>query len=420
VEEITIMKDDRLNWVSRRALLAAGGALFPALAVRRVCAQEVAAPVKIGVLCDMSGVYADDTGPGLLLAVQLAAQDFGNKVMGRPVSVISADDQNKPDVGMGIARHWLDEENVQSIVCGSASSITMAAARLVHERNRILLIGGSLSEDLTGKSCQPSSFQFGIDTYASTRAVVTSAMAAGLTSWYIINVDYAFGHDLLQDATAFVAKAGGKFLGSTAFPLNTSDMSSYLLRAQASGAKAVGLACGGADWTNLVKQGHEFGITSNGQTLVALASGFPEVRAVGLESAQGMMLTTPFYWDANDGTRAFAKRFMAAHNGVAPDWQQASAYSATAHYLKAVQAAGTTEGAAVAKAMRAIKVQDFTVDGATIREDGQVMRPAYLVQVKSPKDSRNTNDVFRIVSSTAAADTWRSAAESACPLLRPL
>ena len=414
------MKNDRLDWMSRRALLAAGGALFPAAAARRVFAQQAVEPVKIGVLCDMSGVYADDTGPGLLLAVQMAVRDFGNTVLGRPVAVIAADDQNKPDVGMGIARKWLDDENVQAIVCGSASSITLAAADLVRERNRILLIAGSMSAALTGKSCKPTSFQFGFDTYASVRALANAAMTAGLTSWYIVNVDYAFGHALREDAEAFVTKAGGKFLGATSFPLNSSDLSSYLLKAQASGAKAVGLACGGSDWTNLVKQAHEFGIGRNGQTVISLASGFNEVASAGLESAQGMMLTTPFYWDSNDGTRAFARRFMAGHKGVAPNWQQASGYSAATHYLKAVQAAGTTRGEDTAKSMHRIPVKDFTVDGATIRADGQVMRPAYLARVKSPGESRNTNDIFRIVSSITPAETWRPAAESACPLLRPL
>ena len=414
------MTNDRLDWLSRRALLAAGGALLPTLRTRRVAAKEAAGPVKIGVLCDMSGVYADDTGPGLLLAVQMAVRDFGGTVLGRPVSVISADDQNKPDVGLGIARKWLDDEDVQAIVCGSASSITLAAADLVHDRNRILLIAGSMSAALTGQSCKATSFQFGFDTYASVRAVTNAAMTAGLTTWYIVNVDYAFGHALRQDTEAFVTKAGGRFLGSAAFPLNSSDLSSYLLKAQASGAKAVGFACGGTDWTNLVKQAHEFGIGRGGQTVVSLASGFNEVASAGLEPAQGTLLTTPFYWDTNDGTRAFARRFMAAHKGVAPNWQQASGYSAATHYLKAVQAAGTTRGEDAAKPMRRMPVKDFTVDGATIREDGQVMRPAYLARVKSPGDSRDANDIFEIVSSIAPSETWRPAAESACPLLRPL
>lgn len=410
------MLDQKLSGMSRRGLLAAGGAMLPALASRRVYAQG-AAPVKIGVLCDFSGVYADDTGPGLLLAVQLAAQDFGDKVLGRPVSVIFADDQNKPDVGTGIARRWLDEENVQAIVCGSISSITLGAADLVHQRNRTLLIAGSMSADLTGKACTPTSFQFGFDTYASVRAVANAAMASGLTSWYIINVDYAFGHALRQETEALVTKAGGQFLGSTAFPLGSSDLSSYLLKAQSSGAKTVGLACGGTDWTNIVKQAHEFGLGGGNQTLISLASGFNEVAAAGLESAQGMMLSTPFYWDSNDATRGFAKRFMAGHKGVAPNWQQVSGYSATTHFLKAVQAAGTTDGEGVAKAMRQTKVKDFTVDGAAIREDGQVMRPTYLAQVKSPKESRDPNDIFRVVRTISPEETWRPAAESACPLL---
>ena len=409
------MRTDGMKGVSRRALLAAGGALVPALAFRRARA-EATAPLKIGVLCDFSGNYADDTGTGLLLAVQLATQDIG-KVVGRPVSVIYADDQNKPDVGTGIARRWLDEDGVQAIVCGSASSITLAVADLVRDRNRIMLISGSMSSDLTGKSCRPTSFQFGFDTYASARAVVGPSIAEGLKDWYFINVDYAFGHALKKDAEGFVKQGGGSVVGSTAFPLGTADFSSFLLQAQASRAKAVALACGGNDWTNLVKQAHEFGIGKGGQTLISIASGFNEILAAGLESAQGMMLSTPFYWDMNDGTRAFAKRFMAGHKGVAPNWQQACGYSAMAHYLKAVQAAESTAGDAVAKAMRAAKVTDFTVDGAAIRADGQVMRPAYLAQVKSPAESKNSNDAFRIVRTISADDTWRPAADSPCPLI---
>ena len=413
------MPDNATNALSRRSLLVAGGALAPTLMARRSVAQGADAPIKVGVLCDFSGLYADDTGPGLRLSVQFAVQDFGARVLGRPITVLFADDQNKPDVGTGIARRWLDEEGVQAIVCGSASSITLAVADLVRERNRVLLISGSLSADLTGKACKPTSFQFGFDTYASTRAVVLPAVAEGLKTWFVINVDYAYGHSLKQETQNFVTKAGATFVGNVAFPLNSSDLSSFLVQAQSSGAKAIGLACGGSDWTNLVKQAHEFGIERSGQTLIALASGFNEVAAAGLESAQGMMLSTPFYWDFNDATRAYAKRFMAEHKGVAPNWQQACGYSAMNHYLKAVQAAGTTDGAAVAKAMRAAKVQDFTVEDATIRADGQVMRPSYLAQVKKPKESRDRNDVFRIVSTISPENTWRPAAESACPLLRP-
>lgn len=400
--------------LSRRTLLASGGAVLAASSAR----AQTAAPLKIGVLCDFSGVYADDTGSGLLLAVQMAAQDFG-PVLGRPVQVLFADDQNKPDVGTGIARRWLDDEGVQAIVCGSASSITLAIADLVRERNRVLLISGSLSADLTGKACKPTSFQFGFDTYASTRAVVVPALESGLKSWYVLNVDYAFGHSLRQETQAFVTKAGGTFVGSIAFPLNSSDLSSFLMQALASGAKAIGLACGGTDWTNLVKQAHEFGIDKTGQTLVALNSGFNEVMSAGLDSAQGMMLTTPFYWDQNDGTRAFAKRFLAAHKGVAPNWQQACGYSALNHYLKSVRAAGTVDGPDVVKAIRATRVQDFTVESATIRADGQVMRPAYLAQVKTPKESKDRNDLFHIRNAITPEETWRPAAESACPLLRP-
>ncbi|HVZ07064.1 ABC transporter substrate-binding protein [Rhodopila sp.] len=403
--------------VSRRALLSAA-AVLPAAVAGRARGQGTA-PLKIGVLCDFSGVYADDTGPGLLLAAQFASQDFGARLLDRPVEIVFADDQNKPDVGTGIARRWLDEEGVQAILCGSASSITLAVADLVRDRNRILLISGSLSADLTGKACKPTSFQFGFDTYSATKAVVQPAVAQGLKTWFVINVDYTFGHSLRQETAGFVAKAGGRMLGSVAFPLNTADLSSFLVQAQASGAQAIGLACGGSDWTNLVKQSHEFGMNRKGQTLVALSAGFNEVMAAGLEAAEGMMLSTPWYWDMNDASRAFAKRFIARHKGVAPNWQQACGYSALNHYLHAVRQAASTDGAAVAGAMRAAKVHDFTVENATIRADGQVMRPTYLAQVKAPAQSRDSNDLFRILSTLSPEESWRPAGESACPLLRP-
>jgi branched-chain amino acid transport system substrate-binding protein len=411
------MSRSHFSLLSRRTLLAASA---PTLAATRVRAQTApAAPVRIAVLADMSGPYADNTGPGLVHAARMAVEDFGGRVLGRPIRFDFADDQNRPDVGVGIARRWLDDEGVHAIVAASASSITLAVAELTRARGRILLIAASGSTDLTGRACSPTSFQFGFDTYSLPKAVVEPAVRGGLRSWYILNVDYAFGHNLWRDATALIEQAGGRVIGSTGFPLNTADFASYLLQAQASRAQAVALATGGTDWTNLVKQAHEFGLSRGRQTLVSLATGFNEVQAAGLNVASGMLLATPFYWDRTEATRRFARRFMQRHRGVAPNSHQAAGYTGTLHYLKAVQAAGTIEGPVVAEAMRGMRVSDFDVEDAPIRADGQVMRPMHLARVRSPDTSRDRNDIFEILETIPGENAWRPAAESACPLLRP-
>ena len=403
--------------LGRRAMLT-GAALLP-LAAPRIGHAQAAKPIKVGVLCDMSGMYADDTGAGLVLATSLAVKDMGGSVLGRPVQVLSADDKNTPDIGTGIARRWLDEEGVDAIVCASASSITLAVADLARQRNKVLLIAGSLSTDLTGKMCGPTTFQFGVDTYASPKAILAGSVKSGLDTWFMIYVDYAFGRSLKEEGSIFIQKAGGKIIGNTSFPLNSSDLSSALLTAQASGAKGIGLACGGSDWTNLLKQAKEFGIGHNGQTMVSLASGFNEVAAAGLNNAQGMLLATPFYWDMDDDTRSFAKPFIAAHKGVAPNWQQSDGYSGTLHFLKAIKEANTSDGATVGRTMRAMKVNDPMMKDVSIRADGQVMRPIYMARVKAPEESKNPNDIFKITGTIAPEDAWRPAAESECKLLRP-
>ena len=378
--------------------------------------QTAAAPVKIGVISDMSGPYADNVGPGQTLAVRMAVEDFGGKVLGRGIEVIAADDQNNSNTGINIIRRWLDSDNVDAIVEGSISSITLAAAGLVRDKNRVLLISGSGSEDLTGKSCTPNSFQFGFDTYSLPKAVVARSVANGLTKWFVIGVDYAYGHSLLDSTTKFVEQAGGHVVGSAMFPLNSGDFSSYLLAARASGADAVALATGGSDWINLAKQAQEFGLAQNHQTVVSLATGSPDVTAAGLPAVGGMLLATPFYWDANEETRAWSKRFMAANKGRAPTFQQAGSYSAALHWLKAVQAAGTTDGARVAATMHATPVNDFEIKNAPIRVDGQVMRPMYLARVKLATASTGVTDIYDIIGDIPAEQAWRPLAEGGCPL----
>ncbi|MBN8873386.1 MAG: ABC transporter substrate-binding protein [Rhodospirillales bacterium] len=405
---------ERTISLGRRGMLA-GGLALPLLASRR--ARAAGKPLKIGVLCDMSGIYADDTGPGLVAGVKVAVDQAGGVAGDRPIELVYADDQNKPDVGTAIAGRWIAEQNVSAIVCASASSITLAVSDMVSERNKVLLVAGSLSADLTGKRCHPSTFQFGLDTYAGPASVIGPSIKAGADSWFIINVDYAFGQSLRDEGARLIAANGGKLLGTTSFPLGTADFASQILQAKTSGAKAIALACGGTDWSNLVKQLHEFGIAQGGQNLVTLTGGINEIQAVGAQYCLGMMLSTPFYWDLDDGSRAFSAKFRPYHNGRFPNWQQSDGYSGALHYIKAVAAAGTDDGAKVAETMRAMPVNDLLIKDATIRADGQVMRPTYLMKVK-PETAPERADIFAYVSTLSAEQSWRPAAESACPALR--
>jgi branched-chain amino acid transport system substrate-binding protein len=403
--------------IGRRRLLGTALALpaLAALAPRRAFAADQ--PLKIGVLCDMSGIYADDTGPGLVAGVKVAVEAMGGKVAGRPITVVSADDLNKPDVGTAIARRWFGEEGVSAVICASASSITLAVSDFANAQNKVLLVAGSLSTDLTGKRCYPTTFQFGLDTYAGPRSVIGPSIAKGAKTWYILNVDYAFGQSLRDEGARMIEQGGGRVLGTSGFPLGTSDFASPLLQAKASGANAIALACGGSDWSNLVKQAAEFGIVAGGQTLVTLTGGINEIQAVGANLCNGMIASTPFYWDMDEGSRAFSTKFRALHGGRFPNWQQSDGYSGALHYLKAVAAAGTDDGAKVAAAMRAAEVKDLLINGAPIRADGQVMRPTYLMEVK-PETAPGRADIFRLLATLSAEDSWRPAAESACPLLR--
>ena len=401
--------------IRRRGLLGAGLALPMAGLLPTPRARAAGKPLKIGVLCDMSGIYADDTGQGLVAgaerhcAVRLQRD--------RPIEVVFADDQNKPDIGTAIAGRWLAEQDVSAIVCASASSITLAVSDMVAERKKVLMVAGSLSADLTGKRCHPSTFQFGLDTYAGPVSVIGPTVKAGAKSWFIINVDYAFGQSLRDEGTKLIAANGAKLLGTTSFPLGTADFASQILQAKTSGAEAIALACGGSDWSNLVKQMHEFGITEGGQKLVTLTGGINEIQAVGAQYCLGMMLSTPFYWDLDDGSRAFAAKFRAYHGGRFPNWQQSDGYSGALHYFKSVAAAGTDDGVKMAETMRAMPVDDLLIKNAPIRADGQVMRPTYLMKVKD-ESAPNRADIFAYVSTLSAEQSWRPAAESACPALR--
>jgi len=374
--------------------------------------------VRIGVMADQTGPYSGNGGPGSSLAVKMAVEDFGGKVLGKPVEVLVADDQNKPDVGLNIARKWLDTEKVDTIVGGSASSIALGVSSLLKERKKPYLIAGTVSAELTNKSCSPMNFQFLTDTYALPKAGVQSLMKQGVKSFYFITVDYAFGQAFQDDATRFIQAAGGKVVGSVKHPLGATDFSSYLLQAQSSGAQAIVILNAGLDLSNALKQAAEYKLTRNGQMVSVFGMTINSVSAMGLDVAQGLQLTVPFYWDRDDASREWSKRFMARNKGVVPTYIHAGAYSATMHYLNAVKAAGTDDGATVAAKMKATPINDFFSKDVKIREDGQALRPVYAVQVKKPAESKGANDYYAVRAEIPPEQTWRPLAESSCDFIK--
>lgn len=373
--------------------------------------------VKIGVLNDMSGPYADITGQSSLIAVQMAVEDFGGEVLGRKVEVVAADHQNKPDVGAAIARRWYDQDGVDVVVGLGASSVALAVRSYARERGKLDIATSSGSSDLTGPACSPTGFHWMHDTYALAKTLATATVRNGGKSWYFVTADYSFGHVLERDAARFVEEAGGQVAGRVRAPINSTDFSSYLLQAQASGAQIIGLANGGNDTINSVKTAREFGIVggTGKQSLASLLMMITDVHALGLESAQGMLLSEGFYWDQSDETRAFANRFLARRK-LMPNMMNAADYSATLHYLKAVKESGTDEPKAVAAAMRRIPISDATLKNGRIRADGRVERDMYLFRVKKPGDSRSAWDLYEQVSTVPFAEAFRPVSEGGCSL----
>ena len=374
--------------------------------------------VKLGVLNDMSGLYADDSGKGGVLAAQMAVEDFGGKVLGAPIEVISGDHQNKPDIGAGIARQWIDTDHVDVIVDVPTSSVALAVQAVTREKKRLFLMSGPASSDLTGKACSPYGFQWTYDTYALAHGTGGALVKQGGTSWFFITADYAFGYALERDTGNAVKAAGGTVLGAVRAPLNTQDFSSFLLQAQASKAKVIGLANAGGDTINSIKQASEFGIVAGGQKLAGLLIFLPDIHSIGLKTAQGLTITSAWYWDKDDASRAFAKRFMARnHNGLPPTYLQAGIYSAVNHYLKAIKAAGTDDTDKVAAQMRKMKINDFMTKDGWIREDGRVMRDMYLEEVKAPAESKYPFDYFKILATIPAEQAFRPLKDGGCPLV---
>jgi len=375
--------------------------------------------VRIGVLDDMSGPYADIQGPGDVVAVKMAVEDFGGSVLGKPIEVISGDLLNKADVGAAIARQWYDVERVDVILGLGNSAVALAVQGITREKNRINIVTSAGSTDLTGKACSPNGVHWVYDTYALANGTARAIMhQGGGDSWFFITADYAFGHSLERDAAAVIKKSGGNVVGSVRAPLNSADFSSYLLQAQASGAKVIGLANAGADTINTIKQASEFGIVAGGQKLAGLLVLITDIHALGLKAAQGLLFTEAYYWDHNDETRAFAKRFIERHGGKPPTMFQAGIYSAATHYLKAVKAAGSDNAQAVMAEMRKMPINDFMTKDGRIREDGRVMRDMYLLQAKTPAESKGEWDLMKVVATIPADEAFRPLAESECPLVK--
>ncbi|SMF88384.1 branched-chain amino acid transport system substrate-binding protein [Azospirillum oryzae] len=379
-------------------------------------------PVKLGVLADMSGIFSDIGGKGALEATRMAVEDFEKMPGGDAlkVEVVSADALNKPDISSGIARKWFDSDGVDAVVDLPTSAISLAIAPLVKEKNKVALFTAAGTSDLTGKACTPNSVHWTYDTWALAHGTADAIVKQGGNSWFFLTVDFALGHSLENDASRVIQTDGGKVVGSVRHPTDTKDFSSYLLQAQGSGAKVVALANAGGDTITAIKQASEFGLTDGGQTLAGMLLFLSDIHSLGLQTAQGLQLTTGFYWDENEKTREFAKRFAARNGGRYPTMNHAGAYSATLAYLKAVEKVGSPkDGAAVVKAMRDAGTFDDPLFGKTsLRKDGRVTHPMMLVQVKKPSESTGPYDYYKVLATIPAEQAFHPLADSVCPLAK--
>jgi len=400
----------------RRIFSAALGAVL-AVAANQAAPAQSKPPLKLGGILDMSGLYADITGAGSETAAKMAAEDFGGEVLGRKIEILAADHLNKADLAANIARDMLDNQGVEMIYDVAASATALAAGEIAKARNKIVFFNGPGSIRLSNEACGPYTVHYVFDTFAQANVTGLAAVRQGLDSWFFITVDYAFGHDLEKDTVNVVQKSGGKVLGNVRHPLNSSDFSSYLLQAQASKAKVIGLANAGGDTINTIKQAAEFGIMKAGQKLSPLLVFVTDIDSIGLETAQGLLLSEAFYWDLNDETRAFSKRFM-QRVGRVPSAAQAGVYSSVSHYLKAVKAAGTTDSAAVMKIMKETPVNDMFAKNGRIREDGRMVHDMYLFEVKKPSESKGRWDDYKLIATIPGNEAFQSLELSRCPLVK--
>jgi branched-chain amino acid transport system substrate-binding protein len=374
-------------------------------------------PLKLGGILDMSGLYADITGPGSELAAKMAVEDFGGEVLGRKIEIVVADHLNKADLSANIARDMFDNQGVEMIFDVAASATALAAGEIAKARNKIIMFSGPGSIRLSNEACGPYTVHYVFDTFAQANVTGLAAVKSGLDSWFFLTADYAFGQDLEKDTINVVRKSGGKVLGSVRHPLNTSDFSSYLLQAQASQAKVIGLANAGGDTINAIKQAAEFGLMKGGQKVSPLLAFVTDIDSVGLETAQGLLLAEAFYWDLNDETRAFSKRFMARMKRV-PTAAQAGVYSSITHYLQAVKAAGTTDPTAVMKIMKDTPINDMFARNGRIREDGRMVHDMYLFEVKKPSESKGRWDDYKLLATVPGDQAFQSLELSRCPLVK--
>lgn len=372
--------------------------------------------IKIGVLNDRSGTYTDLSGPGSDVAAQMAIEDFGAAKKGINVELLAADHQNKPDIASSVARRWFDQASVDVIMDLPTTSAALAVSALGRDKNKLVIVTGGGSSDLTGVQCAPSTFHWAYDTWSLAHGTGSALVKQGLDSWYFITADYAFGHSLERDTSAIVKQSGGKVLGAVRHPFPGQDFSSFLLQAQGSGAKVIGLANAGADTTNSIKQAAEFGVTQAGQTLAALLIFISDVHALGLEASQGLVLTESFYWNLNDDTRAWSKRFADRFGGKMPTMSHAGMYSAVMHYLKAVDKIRSKETAKVVAEMKATPTEDVVFGKGRLREDGRKIHDMYLFQVKTPKESTGPWDYYKKLGTVPAEEAFRPIGEGGCPL----
>jgi len=374
--------------------------------------------IKIGILNDQSGLYADIAGPGSTLAAKMAVEDFGAAKKGMKVEVIAGDHQNKPDIGSNIARTWYDVDKVDAIFDVPTSSVALAVSQITREKGKAFLVSGAATSDLTGKACSPNTIHWTYDTWMLANGTGSAIVKTGGDSWFFITADYAFGHALERDTEAVVLKSGGKVLGKVRHPFPGTDFSSFLLQAQASKAKIIGLANAGGDTINSIKQAAEFGIVKGGQNLAGLLVFITDIHGIGLQTAQGLIFTESWYWDLNDASRAFAKRFAAASGGKYPSMVVAGVYSSVLHYLKAVEAAKTDDGTKVIAQMKAMPTDDPLFGKGTIRADGRKIHPAYLVEVKKPSESKGPYDYYKIRATIPAEQAFRPMDQGDCPLVK--
>ena len=395
---------------------------FTALAIALGCgtaqAQISDGVIKIGVMNDMSGLYADLTGPGSVLAARMAVEDFGAAAKGLKVEIVGADHQNKPDVGSNIVRTWIDVDKVDVIVDVPTSSIALAVSEIVKDKNKVFLVSGAAASDLTGAKCTPNTIHWTYDTWALANGTGNAIVKTGGDTWFFLTADYAFGHALERDTAAVVEKNGGKVLGKVRHPFPGTDFSSFLLQAQASKAKIIGLANAGGDTVNSIKQASEFGIVKGGQNLAGLLVFISDVKALGLPIAQGLIFTEAWYWDQNDANREFAKKFAPQNKGIHPSMIHAGVYSAVTHYLKAVsELKSDADGKAVVAKMKSTPTEDRLFGKGTIRADGRKIHDMYLFEVKKPEESKGPWDLYKQRATIPADQAFRPLKEGNCPLV---